>query len=103
LRLRRRGGSPRLWQIAMLLCLHVAALDAKEMAVTLPVILGVYELLYHRAESWRSRIVTIGAMGVITAAYVVGTTHGEESLVFFEAYKPIVSANSYLLQTRSFL
>jgi len=38
--IRRRGGSPRLWQIALLLCLYVAALDAKEMAVTLPVILG---------------------------------------------------------------
>jgi len=63
----------------------------------------VYELLYHGAESWRSRIGAIGAMSVITAAYVVGTTQGEESLVIFQAYKPIVSAASYLLQTRSFL
>jgi len=37
------------------------------MAVTLPVLLGVYELLYHRAESWRSRTVTIGAMAPLQA------------------------------------
>jgi len=101
--IRQRGGSPRLWQIALLVCLYVAALDAKEMAVTLPLVLGVYELLYHREESWRSRIGAIAAMSVITVVYVVGATHGEESLVILQAYKPIVSAASYLLQARSFL
>src|SRR5206468_2661151 len=67
------------------------------------VLVGCYELLYHPGESWRSRSVTLCAMGVITAAYILGITRGEESLVKIQGYKPSFSAASYLLQTRSFL
>ena len=101
--IRQRGRSPRLWQIALLACLYIAALNAKEMAVTLPIMIGLYELLYHPAERWRSRAATIGIMVVITVAYVLGTTRGAESLMIFQEYKPVFSAASYLLQTRSFL
>ncbi len=42
----RERGTPGQWQSVILLVLYVAALDAKEMAVTLPVLL-VYELVCH--------------------------------------------------------
>src|SRR5262245_38129491 len=86
--IRQRGHSPQPSQIALLLCLYIAALNAKEMAMTLPVLIGCYELLYHLGESWRSRIPTICAMSVITATYIVGMSRGEESLVKLPAYKP---------------
>jgi hypothetical protein len=103
MRIRQAGGVPRPWQIAVLVCLYIAALNSKEMAVTLPVMIGVYELLYHKAENWRPRIFTMGVLGAITAAYVLGATRGPGSLVDLPGYRPVISVASYLRQTRSYL
>src|ERR1022692_2438727 len=57
-RVRSRGQLPRGWQIAIFLGLYICALNSKEMAVTLPIVLGVYECTYHgRLEfSWRGAV-----------------------------------------------
>ena len=103
LRIRQTGGVPQPRQIALLVCLYIAALNSKEMAVTLPVMIGVYELLYHKGENWRPRIFTIAVLGAITAAYVIGATRGPGSLADLPGYRPVISAASYVLQTRSYL
>src|SRR6185436_6356459 len=46
-RIRDTGSYPGLGQLVTLLALYMAALDSKEMAVTLPVMVAVYELLFH--------------------------------------------------------
>ena len=48
-----RGRYPVGGPLALLLCLFVAALDAKEIAVSLPVAVGLYELVWHPPASWR--------------------------------------------------
>ena len=70
MRIRQQGRFPRPAQTILLVCLYSAAWNAKVMAVTLPVLIGVYELLYHRGKGRRSRSVTISALGVITGAAV---------------------------------
>jgi hypothetical protein len=103
MRIRQTTGAPRPAQVLLLVCLYIAALDSKEMAVTLPLLICLYELIYHAGESWRPRSATIGVMCLVTAAYIFGTTRGDESLLNVQGYKPAVSAASYLLQTQSSL
>jgi hypothetical protein len=103
LRIRQADRNPAPWQIALIACLYIAALNSKEMAVTLPVLMGVYELLYHQHDSWRGRIATLGVLGIITAAYAAGITRGPGSLANIPAYTMVFSATSYLEQTQSYL
>ena len=51
LRIRGEGSYPGPWQTITLLALYIAALDAKEMAVALPVIVAIYELVFHAPKS----------------------------------------------------
>jgi Dolichyl-phosphate-mannose-protein mannosyltransferase len=66
---------------ALIVCgLYVLALDSKELAVSLPLTLLVYELLWHSPaiqsrELWRwasRRMLTVWVTGLMTAAYVWG-------------------------------
>ncbi|HEV2446458.1 MAG TPA: hypothetical protein VGS58_11070, partial [Candidatus Sulfopaludibacter sp.] len=88
---RRRGMLPGLGGLAGLCVLYILALNSKEMAVTFPVILTTYELLYHRPSlssfrHWpmregRAIVVT----GIMTLAFVIGRIAGAQSLTKFEA------------------
>jgi hypothetical protein len=69
----------------------ILALDAKEMAVCLPVFLLAYELVFNtdRLKPFqRSRaIVLIGILAVITTAYAIGKLHGPDSMTANPFYK----------------
>ncbi len=56
LRIRQQGRLLRRAEYLGILALLICALDAKEMAVTLPVLIGVYEMLYHPPPEYKPRI-----------------------------------------------
>jgi hypothetical protein len=89
--------------VAIVSLLYVCALDAKEMAVTLPVLLALYELIYHGGAVWRGRLRGLGREGkgvavtaVLTVPYVIGKLTGAGSLVENPAYRVSVSPGRFL-------
>jgi len=56
LRVRQQARTPRLWEWAAFFVLYVCALNSKEMAITLPAFLGIYEFLYDRVPLASARI-----------------------------------------------
>jgi hypothetical protein len=104
-RIRRRGQLLRGWQLALFLGLYICALNSKEMAVTLPLVLGVYECMYHgRPEfSWRG---TLGWLrgsgraailaGVLTLLYIYGKTFGPDAMANSSGYHPVFSWKRFM-------
>jgi hypothetical protein len=78
-------------RIAAIIVCFILALDAKEMAVCLPVFLLAYELVFNTdglKSFLRSRaVVLIGILAVITAAYAIGKLHGPDSMTTNPFYK----------------
>src|ERR1035441_9662684 len=86
----RQAGRPLGWgRLALVFGLFVAALDAKEISVSLPVAVGLYELVWHPPANWRpaelwrwirqeGRFAVIG--GLADIAYIVGKRYGPDSL-----------------------
>jgi hypothetical protein len=109
----RQAGRPLGWGAsALVFCLFVAALDAKEIAVSLPVAVGLYELVWHPpanwklAELWRwtrqeGRFAAIG--GLADAAYVVGKRYGPDSMWLHEKYRPHYSVAAYFESLSAYL
>jgi hypothetical protein len=110
----RRGSGIRLTkkQIAVFLTLYVGALDSKEMAITLPAVVLLYEAIWHapagvspdNAARWLKREALPGlAAGVMTLIYVLGKTYGSDSLVKMVAYRPVFSWSRYWESTTRFV
>jgi hypothetical protein len=108
---REKGINLRPLQLTIFLLLCIFALNAKEMAVTLPVIVLIYEVLKWRrvAESglflrqnWRSAVPSLVA-GLLTAVYIYGKTQGSEPLVQAEAYRPQYSWRTFLESNAQFV
>ena len=103
LRIRNAGRLPGLREKAVLLALFLCALNSKEMAVTLPVMLLVYEWIYHRPPHWKRMAWQRGALvawlrgpaqtallaAVLCAVDVFGKVWGAEPLIHAEGYRPI--------------
>src|SRR4051812_48143557 len=68
IRIRESGRALGPRQVAAFLALYLCALNSKEMAVTLPVMLLVYEWLYHRPASLRGCI----AAALLNLPYIYG-------------------------------
>ena len=54
-RVRSQGRLLRGGETALVVGLYLCALDSKEMALTLPIVLLAYELIYHRPAVWSTR------------------------------------------------
>jgi len=101
----RQAGRLRGWGgLALVFCLFVAALDAKEISVLLPVAVGLYELVWHPPASWKplelwrwiwhtGRFAVLG--GLFDIAYIIGKRYGPNSLWQVETYRPHYSAHAY--------
>jgi hypothetical protein len=89
--------------LGILIALYVCALNAKEMAVTLPAMLAAYEVIYQwralreRGRRWpwhegRAVLVT----GLLTLPYVIGKLTGAGNLAENPAYRVTISPAHYL-------
>jgi hypothetical protein len=104
LRIRDRGQLPNGRQIAALSGLYLCALNSKEMAVTLPLMLAAYEWVYHKfprtwgaAGAWlrgagRGALATLA----ITLPYLYGKTLRHNALIENPGYHPVISAERVL-------
>ena len=112
LRARQQQRLLRGWELAACCVIYVCALNSKEIAVTLPVALLVYELLYSPPAAGRlgeiccwplreGRAVLV--TGIITLAFVIGRSRGSESLMSMSAYRPVISWRQFLLCSGHFL
>jgi hypothetical protein len=86
LRIRNTGRTPNARQSVALLALFLCALNSKEMAVTLPVMLLVYEWIYQRPH-YSLRTVTF--TGLLCAVDIFGKFFGAEPLVQADGYRPV--------------
>src|SRR5438876_8273164 len=96
LHIRERGASLRPVQLVGFLALYVMALNCKEMAVTLPVIVLIYEFL--KSPNWtdwkaflrwiRTSAATSLIAALLTIFYVYGKIHGSGSLASLDPYTP---------------
>jgi hypothetical protein len=98
-------------QLFGFLALYVCALNCKEMAVTLPVIVLIYELLkcprwagWKQFARWsRSSAAPPLIAGLITALYIYGKTHAPGSLIKLDAYRPRYSWTNFVTSNASFV
>ena len=86
-------------QIVACCALYVAALNSKEMAVTLPIFIAAYEWFYHRPVTLRlaiERMRTAIVMTVITILSIAGKAIGPEPMTTNPEYRPSVSLRHYV-------
>jgi hypothetical protein len=89
---RRDGRVPGLGAMAVWTALYVLSLNAKEMAVALPVWMAAWEWWQRPRASWRTPLWG----GVVTAAFVLGRVCGAGGLSANGGYVPDVRAAVYL-------
>ena len=91
-------------QLLACLALYVCALNSKEMAVTLPVIVLIYEALrcprlrdwnQFIRSNWRSAASSVIA-GLLTLPYIYGKTQGSGALAKVTGYTPDYSWHSFM-------
>jgi hypothetical protein len=100
--IRVRGRTPGARALIAIGVLYVLALDAKEMAVTLPLFLLLYEMIFHSAalrhpRVWIAREArAIWITGAITLVYIAGKLTGPGSLIENPAYALTISPGRFL-------
>ena len=111
IRLREQDISLSPPKLLIFLLLYVLALDSKEMAVTLPIIILTYEFLKapHWADckaffrwSWRNAMPSLIA-GAVTAIYLYGKLYGSGSLTRLDPYRPRYSWHQFAVANANFL
>lgn len=109
--IRERGSSLRPLQLLGFLALYVMALNCKEMAVTLPVIVLIYEFLKsHRWTDWKAFLHWVRSYaapsliaGLLTVFYVYGKLHGSGSLASLAPYRPKYSWHNFTASNAKFV
>lgn len=111
LAIRRKGLIPTWRQIFVFFLLYLLALDAKEMAVTLPVVILLYELIYQAVPLWPAGMLawvrgpgrTLAVGVCLNLVYLWGRVFRENAIVHNPAYVPKISAGRFWdFQVRSF-
>lgn len=98
IRIRRQGDLLGAKQTITFLALFLCALNSKEMAVTIPIMILVYEWLYHPLKDWRpstllawlpgpGRIVIFA--GLLDLADIYGKLSGPTAMTHAESYHPV--------------
>jgi hypothetical protein len=110
--IRTTGAQLRRWQMLAFLLLYITALNSKEMAVSLPVMVLLYELLWHRPARWnppsllrwaRSEALPALVGGLLTAIYILGKTLGAGSLANTPEYQSQYTWSRYMDSTTTFV
>ncbi len=89
IRRQNRALTPLEWPLFLLLFL--GALNSKEMAVTLPVMLLAYEWIYQKERQWWPALI----VGLLTALSIFGKIFGSDPLMAQAAYKPVFTLTRY--------
>lgn len=112
LRVRSRPRPPKWWELAILTVLYVCALNAKEMAVTLPLFLAAYEWLYRRKtirgpSNWWRWLTTFGRGVLVTVVlafvFVAGRTTTASGLMTMTVYRPEFSWQRFMETSDNFV
>ena len=108
---REKDVSLRPAQLLGFLALYICALNCKEMAVTLPVIVLIYEFL--KSPGWpdwngflrwiRSYAAPSLIAGLLTVFYIYGKIHGSGSLASLDPYRPIYSWYNFTASNANFV
>ena len=109
--IREKGAYLRPLQLVLFLVLYICALNSKEMAVTLPVIVLIYELLksprwasWNAFLSWSWRDAAPALIGgAITAFYVYSKIRSIGPTAGSEPYRPIYSWHNFVTSNASFV
>lgn len=86
LRCRRANGGLGIREVCIFLVLYLCALNSKEMAVSLPVLILVYELLF---EARRAKFGPVLIIAAITAVFILGKISGPGTLTSMDSYRPV--------------
>jgi hypothetical protein len=98
LRIRNRGQLPGSSQTMIFLGLFLCALNSKEMAVSIPVMLLIYEWIYHRPQGWSGPALLAWVRGparvslmaaVLDLVDIYGKVSGPTAMTNSEAYHPV--------------
>lgn len=83
----------REWRVSPLLVavIFVLGLNAKESAVLLPVLVVLYELVWHQRVPWKQVVL----LGGIAGAFIAGRVYGPEGLASVGMYQPKISFAMY--------
>jgi hypothetical protein len=104
LRIRSRGRLLGPGQTVAFLLLFLCALNSKEMAVSLPVMLLVYEWLYHPPAKWTRMELTAWLRGparasllaaALTVVDIYGKIAGPEAMTNSAAYRPVFTLDRW--------
>jgi len=98
--IRQKNRVPRIAESAALLALFVCALNSKEMAIALPAVLALYELLYGLIDGPRRAVWLIAITGAMTVAFMAGRAG---PMVSNAAYRPEIGLTRFLATTSHFL
>lgn len=88
--------------LMLFVVLYAAALESKEMAVVLPAILLVYELLIEKSLSFLRRPSFLVSI-VLAAAVLAAKVLTPNTFTAFEAYRPVLSWTRYLETSRAYV
>jgi hypothetical protein len=100
LRQRKSDAPLNVPQTLLFLILYICALNSKEMAVSLPVLILAYELLFHRS---RPRLITVLIAVAITVIYITGKAVGPGTLTELESYRPVFTWTRFVESNTRFL
>jgi hypothetical protein len=99
-RIRSSGSLLSRGQAVAFLGLYLCALNSKEMAVTMPVILLAYEWLFHAPPPWRGKALAHWLRGpgsvlcwsaLMNLVFIYGKRFGQDGLMRASAYRPVIS------------
>lgn len=94
-RIRNRGRLPGVWQTTAFLGIFLCALNAKEMAVSVPVMLLVYEWTYHPPAKWNRASVLAWMRGPARTAWVAAALTALDIYPKLVGPKAMVAAAGY--------
>ena len=112
LRIRQQKLTEKTWELVVFLLLFICALNSKEMAVTLPACLAIYEILYNRVPlasrkrlwQWiKSEGGLLAAAAVVALMFLIGRgLDRSNSLLSIGPYIPVFSWDRFMTTSRNF-
>jgi len=108
LRARQQKRLPTATELALCSILFICALNSKEMAVTLPAVLLIYELVFYPPISLFRWVLYEGrgalVMGAIALIFVIGIFDDPHSLALVDpSYRPVFTLARFMETSRHFL